>query len=376
MTVDEKAWHDFRRQGVGASDISALIGLSRYASPTSLYYEKLGLLEPDEETQRQRIGKRMEALLAAEFHDETGLYVVGEQTWVTHPEHTFARCTLDGLVSESPTNADLDSVIATWEAKSDGRFGWPDGIPHNIRAQCVFQMGVTSVRHCFLTVMFAGFNIKHYEIPFDDEARSDWLFMLDAARTFWTQHVLTGTPPPVDDHDATVAALTEIYRPAEGPCPTCGGSAVLAVCLRCGVFNDGDPCANCGGPVDGGPCPDCIDGTVSLVLKADDRARELVATVQRAMAITAAAEATEKRWKNELRALLADKTDLVDGWKTVGKRDPKQVPIVIASWREQQSHRIDPELVRTLVPPDLVAKCTTTTTQRKLVVPKAKETSE
>lgn len=328
-SLDDKAWRDWRRQGVGASDVSALIGLSRYASPTSLYYEKLGLLEPDEETQRQRIGKRMEALLAAEFTDETGLYVVGEQTWCTHPEHSFARCTVDGFVSEAPVDDDdLSSVIATWEAKSDGRFGWPDGIPHNIRAQCVFQMGVTSVRHCYLTVMFAGFNIKHYEIPFDDEARSDWLYMLDAARTFWTQHVLTGTPPPVDDHDATVAALTEIYHDPDG------------------------------------------------MLDADARARELVATVQRAMAITAAAEATEKRWKNELRALLADKTDLVDGWKTVGKRDPKQVPIVIASWREQESHRIDPELVRTLVPLELIEKVTTTTTSRVLRIPKAKENSE
>lgn len=292
--LDEKAWHDFRRLGVGASDISALIGLSRYASPTSLYYTKLGLLEPDEETQRQRIGKRMEALLAAEFHDETGLYVVGEQTWCTHPEHTFARCTLDGLVAEAPPDDDdLSSVIATWEAKSDGRFGWPDGIPHNIRAQCVFQMGVCSVEYCYLTVMFAGFNIKHYEIPFDDEAQSDWLYMLDAARVFWTDHVLTGTPPPVDDHEATVAALTEIYHDPAG------------------------------------------------MLDADDRARELVATVQRAMQVTAAAEATEKRWKNELRALIGEHTDLVDGTKPAKKKDADPVPNVIASWRPSQRTTFD-----------------------------------
>lgn len=293
MTIlDEKAWHDFRRQGVGASDISALIGLSRYSSPTALYYTKLGLLEPDEETQRQRIGKRMEALLAAEFHDETGLYVVGEQTWATHPEHTFARCTLDGFVAES-ADADIDSVLGNVEFKTDGRFGFPDGLPHNIRAQVVFQLGVTQQPHAWVVVMFAGFRVEIFEVPFDDDARADWLFMLDAARRFWCDHVLTGTPPPVDDHDATVAALTEIYHDPEG------------------------------------------------MLDADDRARELVATVQRAMSITAAAEATEKRFKNELRALLGEHTDLVDGTKPAKKKDADPVPNVIASWRPSQRTTFD-----------------------------------
>lgn len=32
----DTAWHEFRRGGVGGSDIAALIGLSRYSSPTKL----------------------------------------------------------------------------------------------------------------------------------------------------------------------------------------------------------------------------------------------------------------------------------------------------------------------------------------------------
>lgn len=328
MTTDDQAWREWRRGGVGASDVAALIGLSAYASPTSLFYSKLGLLDEPEETQRQRIGKRMEALLAAEFHDETGLYVVGEQMMCTHPEHTFARCTLDGLVAEAPADdVDLEACIATWEAKSDGRFAWPDGIPHNIRAQCVFQMGVTGMQHCFLTVIFAGFRIEHHEVDFDDDARADWEFMLEAARSFWFDNIMLGTPPPVDDHWATTEALTQVHRDPQG------------------------------------------------MLDADDRARDLVATVQRAMTITAAAEATEKRLKNELRAVLGDKTDLIDGWVTKGKRDPKQEPVVLASWREQQSQRIDPDEVRRL-DPLLAAKCTKSTTSRVLRVAKAKENSE
>lgn len=321
-------WLNWRRQGIGGSDVAALIGLSRYSSPTSIFYDKLGLLDASDESQRQRIGKRMESVLAAEFQDQTGLYVVGEQAWCHHGVHPWARCTVDGFVADSPNGTDLELTLGNIEFKTDGRWAWPDGIPHNIRAQVTWQLGVTQQPRAWLVVMFAGFRVETFEIPWDDDAQADWLFMLDAARTFWIDHVLTGTPPPVDDHEATVAALTEIYHDPEG------------------------------------------------MLDADDRARELVATVQRAMAITAAAEATEKRWKNELRALLADKTDLVDGTKPGKRKDDPPQPRVIASWRTQESKRIDPELVRTLVPLELVEKVTTTTTSRVLRVPKAKEPSE
>jgi putative phage-type endonuclease len=325
---DVQAWHEWRRGGVGGSDIAALIGLSNYASPTSLFYEKAGLLERDEESPRQRMAKRMEAVLAAEFNDATGLFVAGEQTWCQHSQHPWARCTVDGFVADSPYGSpglDGDLSLGTWEAKTDARFGWPDGVPPNIRAQCVWQMAVTQLQHCWITVMFGGFRIEHYEIHWDDDAQSDFEFMFAAASDFW-KHVQTGTPPPVDDHWATTEALTQVYRDPDG------------------------------------------------MLDADDHGRELVATIQRAMAITAAAEATEKRWKNELRAMLADKTDLVDGTKPGKRKDDPPQPRIIASWREQESHRIDPELVRTLVPLELVEKVTTTTTSRVLRVSKPKET--
>ena len=64
--MSDTEWHDWRRQGVGGSDIPGLIGLSRYASPTSLYYEKLGLLEPSDETERQRINASREAAANSE----------------------------------------------------------------------------------------------------------------------------------------------------------------------------------------------------------------------------------------------------------------------------------------------------------------------
>lgn len=309
MTADD--WHEWRAQGVGGSDIAALVGLSRYASPTSLYYEKTGQLNGDrEDTERQRIGRRMEGLLAEEFHDRTGLYCMSAQTVWAHPVHTFARCTVDGLAYEG---ADIDdrSPLGVVEFKTDGRFSWPDGIPPNIRAQCVWEMGVTDSPMSWLVVMFAGFKIQVYEIPFDDDARNDWLFMLHTATAFWDQ-VTTRQPPPADDHEATTRALERIHEP--------------------------DP---------------------TLELDADDYSRDLVDRLTAAKATTKAAKATEDTLSNELRAVIGDACDLVDSGR------------VIASWRPQTAGRVDIAELRH-AHPDIVDAFTRETESRVLRLHTAK----
>jgi len=303
MTADD--WHEWRAQGVGGSDIAALVGLSRYASPTSLYYEKTGQLNGDrEDTERQRIGRRMEGLLAEEFHDRTGLYCMSAQTTWAHPTYPFARCTVDGLAYEGD-DIDDRSPLGVIEFKTDGRFSWPDGIPPNIRAKCVWEMGVTDSPMSWLVVMFAGFRIQVYEIPFDNDAADDWLFMLATATEFWG-HVTAGEPPPADDHEATTRALEAVHEP--------------------------DP---------------------TLELDADDYSRELVDRLAAAKATTKAAKATEDTLSNELRAVLGDAVDLVAAGR------------VIASWRPQTAGRVDVAELRR-AHPDLVADFTRETESRVL----------
>lgn len=298
-------WHAWRAEGIGGSDIAALVGLSRYASPTSLYYEKTGQLPDDrEDSERLRIGRRMEPVLADEFHDRTGLFCMASQSLWAHKDWAVARCTLDGLGYEGD-DIDERSPLGTIEFKTDGRFAWPEGIPANIRAQCVWQMGVTGLPMSWLVVMFAGFRIQVYEIPFDDDAHKDWAFMLSTAAEFW-RHVETGDPPPYDDHEQTTRALEQIHEP--------------------------DP---------------------TRELDADDYSRDLVDRLRRAKATTKAAKATEDAMSNELRATLGDYCDLVDSGR------------VIASWRPQTAGRVDIAELRKNYP-DLVDVYTTETQSRVL----------
>jgi putative phage-type endonuclease len=313
MTAED--WHEWRREGIGGSDIAALVGLSKYASPTSLFYEKTGQVEGDRtDTERQRIGRRMEQVLAQEFTDRTGLYCIRQQTLWSHPDYPFARCTVDAIANDTEDPDDFHDTtnLGTVQFKTDGRFGWPDGVPPNIRAQCVWEMGVTGLSMSWLVVMFAGFRVEVFELPLDDDAASDWRFMLDAASRFWTHHVLTGDPPPVDDHPATTEALEAVHEPDPGS-----------------------------------------------LLDADDDTRRLVDAVRIAQQQTKAAKAVEDTLRNELRAVLGDATDLVDGV------DAKDRPVVLASWRPQVAHRFDVDAFRKAYP-DLAEVFTVDTPSRVL----------
>ena len=320
MNADD--WHAWRAEGIGGSDIAALVGLSPYASPTSLFYEKTGQLTPNRiDTDRQRIGRRMEHVLEQEFSERTGLHCMGQQTLWAHVDHDYARCTIDAMAIESDPGDDdpnVGTVLGTVQFKTDGRFGWPDGPPANIRAQCIWEMGVTGLPMSWLVVMFAGFRVQVFELPFDDDARSDWTFMLDRATTFWIDHVQTGEPPAADDHPETTRALEAVHRPIKGQS-----------------------------------------------IAADDDARRLVDAVRIAQTQTKAAKSVEDTLRNELRDVIGDSVDLIDGYGDDGD------PIVIASWRPQTARRVDLDELRKNYP-DLVEVYTIETASRVLRIHKPK----
>lgn len=209
MTADQERahWLEWRREGLGASDIPALLGLSTFQSPWSLWADKLDLLPHSEATEAQERGQDLEVFIANRFRKASGLEVAGEQMRCVHPEHSWARATVDGIVIE-PTPGANALGVAEW--KSDGGLGtWrKEGIPARVQAQVQWQMYVTGMPQAWLGVFHSGFRFEVYELHRDDR---DINFMVMRAGEFWERYVLTGTPPPVDDHDATARAIGQVW---------------------------------------------------------------------------------------------------------------------------------------------------------------------
>ena len=283
-------WHAWRSQGIGGSDVAAVLGLSQWTSPYSLWAEKVGLTTNDATaSDDMEFGKRSEAMNAKWFEDKTGLTIAGEQTWCTKPDEPHMRCTVDGFVYNATAKQlafgdfAIDEALGVFEAKktADSPESWAVKIPDAYACQATWNMLVTGTNRCWFGVLHVPFgrvSYRVYEFGFDHE---DAFAIWAACNEFWTQHVLTGLPPAIDGSDATTKALNESWTP------------------------DPDKCVE---------APD-LATTVARINANKVRIKECKAVI----------DAEE----NAIRAALGDATTLTSGVDAKGR------PIVLATWTEQ-----------------------------------------
>jgi putative phage-type endonuclease len=214
IDVERAEWLDWRRQGIGASDVAAILGISPWSSPWSVWAEKVGLLDGDDESEAMEFGRWAELMVAPWFEERTGLTVSGAQTQVEHEADAWKRCTVDGFVFEGPApdaphyhDAEGPDVLGLCQIKTTGPGRRWEEIPAHIQAQEQWEMHVTGLDHVWLPVLH-GRRLEVYELDRDD---ADVELIVGRVEAFYRGHVLTGAPPELDGHDATLRALASIY---------------------------------------------------------------------------------------------------------------------------------------------------------------------
>lgn len=210
--MDRPAWLDWRRGGIGGSDIGALLGLSRWASPWSLWADKVGLTGEQDENDEMVGGRWLELAVGPWFTDRTGLHLTFQQARCTSGDRPWMRCTLDGAAADHPNLDDLAAALGVVQIKTGERGADWDEVPAVYQAQCQWEMAVTGLGHAWLP-MLHGRRLQVYEVPRD---QADIDFMVERAEQFWTDHVLAQVPPPSDGSDATLTAMGDVW-PQETP---------------------------------------------------------------------------------------------------------------------------------------------------------------
>ncbi len=107
-------WHQKRRDGIGGSDVSSLLGLSKWTSPGELYALKLGLRKPSPSGPAAERGTRLEPDIVRLFAERTGMPVGPGVEFLRHA--AFPRI---------PIQANTDGTIllaepGVFEAKTAG----------------------------------------------------------------------------------------------------------------------------------------------------------------------------------------------------------------------------------------------------------------
>lgn len=212
---DREEWLSLRLQGIGASDSPAILGASSWASPVSVYSEKIGNAPTFKGSEKTDMGSRMEPVIIRLLEEDlnaddgTGMWSSGSDgRLLRSTRYPFMQASLDGELVNGETGA---SYII--EAKnSESYSAWDDGPPRNYWIQCQHQMVVTDTTRMILVVLIRGWMLRWAWVDRDEDFCDTVL--IPECRTFW-DCVERRELPAVDGNPATAKALAVLFPDAE-----------------------------------------------------------------------------------------------------------------------------------------------------------------
>ena len=207
------AWLEYRRHGLGGSDAPAVLGMTKYASPYTVWLEKTGRTPDKDISEIESVywGTRLEDVVASEYakrHEPTDV--------------RRARCVFESI--ERPWQfATIDRVLKT----EDGRRGileikttgarrasdWADGMPGYYIAQPTHYLAVTGYDFFDVAVLIGGQEYREFHYERDDD---DIASLVERESEFWNEYVLKDVPPLLTGLDCDSEAIRSMYPTENG----------------------------------------------------------------------------------------------------------------------------------------------------------------
>lgn len=215
-TLTEDQWLDWRRKGIGGSDVAVALNSSPYRTARELYYDKIGVVMADECPDKSitfQIGHLLEDVVAQIFAKKTGLSVFEDHWMYQHPIFPFLIADVDRFVMLPDGRK---AILECKTAHYDMQFKWANGsVPRHYELQVRHYMAVMNIDVAFIACLFSNnendFVWQKIERDLDEEENT--IMELEA---FWCNHVLARVEPPlVEKPDAVLESLRRYFGPAD-----------------------------------------------------------------------------------------------------------------------------------------------------------------
>lgn len=183
-------WLIARKQGIGGSDMAAIMGLSRFRTALDVYYDKTTNDTDDKDNVVFRRGRALEPLIVELFREAHGYEVIhntGNELLV-HNEIPYLFGTNDGTIIRP------DGTQGTLECKSAAGLGsakWQQGVPKEYIIQTQHYMSIYGHEWGYIAWLVDDiYGDLEIEIDYDLIAAMQYM-----AKDFWENHVIPQIPP-------------------------------------------------------------------------------------------------------------------------------------------------------------------------------------
>lgn len=186
-------WLDVRRNGIGSSEVAAIVGLSPFETPYQLWRRKRGNEPAQEESFAMKAGHYLEDAVSQFWHDETGRDVIKRSAgdWIIRSvEHPFMQVSPDRTYwLDGKHSNDNKGILEckTTQLAVDG-----DDLPKHWFCQVQYQLGVAEMKQGSLAWLTQGREFCYRDIAFHADFFG-WLS--EEAEKFYKDNILGGVEP-------------------------------------------------------------------------------------------------------------------------------------------------------------------------------------
>ncbi|SFI76465.1 YqaJ viral recombinase family protein [Nitrosomonas sp. Nm34] len=190
-----------RQSFIGGSDAASILGISPWKSAYTLYLEKIGESQEEQDQHKERIfarGKRLEPVVVEMLTDELQsrgheVKIVARNERYGDPEHEFLKSEIDLelLIDGEPVNGEIKTVHP-FAAKDWGAEG-SDEIPLYYISQVMHGLMIRPRQRAIVAALIGADDLRIHYVDRDQE-------LIDIIREkellFWNR-VISRDPPPV-----------------------------------------------------------------------------------------------------------------------------------------------------------------------------------
>jgi len=207
---DREQWLAERRTYLGGTDVAAIVGKNKWASPLSIYESKV-LGSDGDVAESAEAGLELEPLIRRWFEKDWKCQITPAPTSIRHPKYPFLGANPDGFI-----NDDELLEIKTHSFRTADEWGeeMTDEIPDAYHVQCVWYLGITGRKAVRVVAVDTGsWNRRYYVVEADPvyfEA------LVTQAVGFWRRHIEKRCPPDSTGHKADLESLKRVYAKDNG----------------------------------------------------------------------------------------------------------------------------------------------------------------
>ncbi len=185
-----------RKEGLGASDSSIIMGYSTYKTPYQLYLEKTGIVsDEDIQTEQQYWGNALESAILKRFEEENNVEITFPDT-VFHPSYPYIFANLDGWISADKAVVEAKCVNSFQRGQWD--LAVSDGIPLAYLIQIAKQCAITDAKRGYCAVLVGGNEYMQFTYERDLALES---LIIQSDIDFWDKVQKRIEPDPINTTD-------------------------------------------------------------------------------------------------------------------------------------------------------------------------------